>query len=237
MRDLWMLEDSTPIQAYFVGVILLTVRTNGTDYARDSLCVDLFTDIVVGSTYDTVVLHPYEVPGKNLGRVSWLVDNALLPTQNPYPSALPPNDWVTNPVQGAAIQMAVWDIVHDGGDGLSHGRVQAATGVNATDPAVVAAAEHYLAVSAGKISNLAFIYDNYSQGSHIPAQMLAGPLFQDGGPIPAPEPSLLFCTGAALVLISRAAARRKRAMATGRAAASTPKDPERFSAPGGKSGS
>jgi hypothetical protein len=194
-ESIWIREDSLnnqtyqDTQAYFAGVILVSVSTQGHIYQRDSLCVDLFTNINVGGTYDTYLRHPNQVPGKNLPRASWLVDNALLPTQDPSAvSELPDSDLVKTAAQGAGIQLAIWDIVHDGGDGFASGRVQAA--IN-TDPTVLGWAEAYEALSTGRSSSLAFVYDNFVQGSKpaLEVQMLIGPRFEDGGPTPNPEPS------------------------------------------------
>ena len=207
-------ENGSDINAYFAGVIYIQVSTGGQLFNRDSLCVDLFTDIYLGVTYDTTLLRPDQVPGKNLARVSWLVDNALLPTQdNSYGSALDPADWVRTSAQGAGIQLAIWDIVHDAGDGFSNGTVQAAnSGGYVTDPTVLFWANTYETVSLGKQSDLAYIYQNVAQdANHTPAQMLAGPRFQDNGPAPIPEPATLSLTAAALAAGGWYARRRSRA--------------------------
>jgi hypothetical protein len=202
-ESIWIVEDGQKVDAYFAGVILISLNSAGKTVDRDTLCVDLFTDIYITQTYGTTVLHPYEVSGKNLERVSWLVDNALLPTESSYASALPQDHWVTSPALGAGIQLAIWDIVHDNGDGLTSGRVQAAfgQGSDVTDPAVVAAAEYYEAMSLGQSSTLAYIYDNVILGNGVEAQMLAGPRFDDGGPVPNPEPATMILVGAALVFL------------------------------------
>jgi len=212
-ESIWINEDGTDVSAYFAGVIDITVNDTDGSYTRDSLCVDLFTDIYLYQQYDTNVLGPGDVAGKNLPRVSWLIDNALLPSQNSsYTSALPTTDWVSTPDQGAGIQLAIWDIVHDGGDGFSGGRVQAGSAANPTDPNVLAWAEAYEGMSAGQSSNLAYVYQNFDTGTTVPAQMLAGPLFQDGGPTPqddAPEPTTLLLSGSALIGAACLARRRR----------------------------
>jgi hypothetical protein len=208
--SIWINQDGIPQDAYFAGVVLISLSQNGQQYNRDTMCVDLFTEIYLGVTYDTNVVAPSEVPGRNLTQVSWLLDNVLLPTQGPiYSSALPTGDWVTSASQGAGLQLAIWDITADGGDGFSLGRVQASTTPGqVTDAAVLYWAESYEALSAGQNSDQAFVYENSALGSGTPAQMLEGPLFTDGGPTPlsteggesaSPEPAT--CTLAGLALI------------------------------------
>jgi hypothetical protein len=208
-------EDNVDTGAYFAGVIFISLTTGNQTFYRDSLCVDLFTDIFLGPQYYTTLLRPEDVPQKNLTRVAWLVDNALLPTQDPkYGSVLAPSDWVFSTAQGSGIQFAIWDIVHDGGDGFSAGRVQAATaapadnnGLGPTDPTVLAWAQRYELLSLNQSNDLAFVYDNVD-GSGAPAQMLIGPQFADGGPQPSPEPQTLVPAGVALVLLSLGLRRR-----------------------------
>ena len=191
---------------FYSGVlsITLTDTDTGAQFVRDTLCVDLFTDIIVTQQYYTTVLNPYDVPGKNLPRVAWLVDNALRPTnysQAPFNfSLLPEADWVTTPAQGAGIQLAIWDIVHDGGDGFTSGNVQEGSAANPTDPAALAWAQYYEDVSVGGDSNRAFVYNNVDMGNGAIAQMLAGPQFFDHGPIPDPEPSTFGLAAAALLM-------------------------------------
>jgi hypothetical protein len=186
-NDLWIFENGTTNEnAYFAGVIVITVsNAGGTPYLRDSLCVDLFTGIGVGGSYTTTVLHPDQVSGKHLGRVSWLVDNVL-------PS-------VAGPAQGAGLQLAIWDIVHDGGDGFSTGNVRASPDpAHPTNADALGYAVTYEAMSDNKYSDLAFVYDN-RDGYGREVQMLIGPQFSDGGPSPVPEPSDLML-GVVLVL-------------------------------------
>jgi hypothetical protein len=147
--------------------------------------VDLFTEINIDSTYGTTILSPADVPGKtNLNRVAWLVDNAMLPVNNTnYVSQLPSSDWVTNAAQGAGIQLAIWDITVDNGDGLSTGSVQASSDpANPTPAAVIYWATNYEALSLGKSSYSAYVYNNVNMGNGQPAQMLLGPIFTDNGP-------------------------------------------------------
>ena len=63
-QSIWIQEDGVDKSAYFAGVILITVTDGGQQYSRDSLCVDLFTDININTVYDTTILHPYQVAGQ-----------------------------------------------------------------------------------------------------------------------------------------------------------------------------
>jgi hypothetical protein len=203
-------EDNVDTSTYFAGVISISLTQGNQTFNRDSLCVDLFTDIQLGQSYVTNVLRPDDVPQKNLERASWLVDNALLPVQDSTAaSALASSDWVTSVAQGMGIQFAIWDIVHDGGDGFSAGRVQAASttdanngGVGATDAAALDWARKYEALSLGNSNNDAFVYNNVDMGQGVPAQMLIGPQFADGGPQPIPEPETLMPMGLGLIALS-----------------------------------
>jgi hypothetical protein len=187
-KDMVISENGGDVQLYFAGVISIEVTEGGKTFTRDSLCVDLFTDIIVGQPYTTNLLQPIMVPSKNLTRVSWLVENY-------FPTA-PGSDSATLIAQGEGIQLAIWDIVHDGGDGLTTGSVQKA---NTTPQAVVDWAVIYENASVGKSDNQAFVYNNV--GSDGVAQMLIGPQFADG-PQPVPEPQTLMPMGIALIALS-----------------------------------
>jgi hypothetical protein len=205
---IWINENGQPNHTYFSGVLIINLDVNGSEYTRDTLCVDLFTNIGVGAAYNTILLRPDQVPGRNLERVSWLVDNALLPTQGTVlPTAMAPEDWVRTPAQGAGIQLAIWDIVENGGDGLYTGSVQADP---LTDSDALNWAIFYESASEGHTSDLAFVYDNFSLDSGARAQMLAGPRFDDG-PQPNPEPATFALSGAAMIAGLYLARRRRRA--------------------------
>jgi len=132
---------------------------------------------------------------------------------------------VRSPAQGAGIQLAVWDIVEDNGDGFSAGRIEASNVAgHTTDAAVLQWAETYECMAMGatspscalagvtppggiRVSNAAFVYVNtvLSGDPGNPgdaAQMLEGPQFFDHGPEPTPEPSTLGLGGFGLVAAS-----------------------------------
>jgi hypothetical protein len=216
---LWMYTLNTgtgqmgDVDAYFAGVIDITLDG---DINRETLCVDLFTDIYIGTTYDTSVMMPSQVPSsapeQDLLAVSWLIDNAILPGLYPgqFTSALPSAYWVspagssvgTGAELGEALQFAIWKLTVDGGGSFTSGLVQEAPGL--TDSLVLADAEYYEQAALGQATDNAYVYMNWS-GSPIesdgtPAQMLEGPLYFDNGPAPvAPEPATFVLVGAALI--------------------------------------
>lgn len=204
-EGVWLKENgsSTPTDAYFAGVINIIVTANdGKQYNRDTLCAQLFVDIHPGVTYNTTVVRPDQAPGRNLQIAAWLVDNEL--------SA------VTTAAQGAGLQLAIWDIVEDGGDGFDKGNVQASTtSGEETDPTVLSDAEAYEQLALGPLlqgpfqsSDLAFVYVNTTIPDGSPVQMLIGPVFPDG-PQPAPEPSTSALGGVGLVALAYLALRKK----------------------------
>lgn len=165
-QNIWLKEDGIEIQGW-AGA--LNIALDGT-YNRTAFCVDLFTNIFVTQTYGTQIARP---GSPELMRAAWLIENE-------YPA-------LTAAADMAALQLALWDIIHDGGDGLSVGRVQGAT-TNATDAAILNNASAFLARSLGRASNNAFLYTNLSLTNGAPAQTLMGSAVNDGGPH-APEPS------------------------------------------------
>jgi len=177
-QSLYFNEDGIASQAYWVGAINISVD----GYSRETFCVDLFTNISF-NTYSSALAFPDTT---NLRRVGWLM-------QNQYP--------VTQ-VQGAAFQLALWDIMHDNGDGFDTGRVAKSTDVaNPTNAAVLAAAINYETVSVGKSSTYGIIYHN-ATFSGTPVQNLVGRRISDGGPSPTPEPEDVILIGSGLVLIA-----------------------------------
>lgn len=191
-ESLWINEHGTPTNVTFAGVINIVLNNT---YSRDSLCAQLFVDIGFG-TYNTVILTPERAQrtfGRNLQEAAWLVSTEM-------PTA-------TTPDMGAALQLAIWDIVEDGGDGLAAGSVAASSDPdNPTDPIVLALANAYEKEVLGpdllgpfQTSEHAFIYVNTHTDTGAPAQMLIGPEFGDG-PQPIPEPSTFALEGGGLIV-------------------------------------
>lgn len=136
----------------FAGVINATYDGTPSIF----FCVDLFTNISYGD-YSSSPIFPRL--SRNEDRAAWL-----------YIYALPT---ITTAVQGEALQLAIWDIVHDNGDGFTHGRVQQS--IN-SDVQVIQAATSYLALSLNQSSMGAAIYLNAVLSLGDPAQAFIGPL-------------------------------------------------------------
>jgi hypothetical protein len=207
----------TDTNTYFAGGLDIQLTNSNGTVTRETMCVDLFVDIYVGQSYGTSVDLPSQVvPPQNpalLEEVAWLEDNALLPALTPgAPSVLPSSDWVQGAnaaAMGAGMQIAIWDIVVDGGDGFSSGTVQQGSAAHPTDPTVLSWAQTYETLAAGQSSDLGFVYENVSLSNGSPAQTLEGPEFQDSGPHPvAPESSTFVLAGMALLALGHAARRK-----------------------------
>lgn len=210
-------ENGADTNTYFAGGLAIQLTDSQGTVTRETMCVDLFVDIYVSQTYGTTVDLPSQVlPPQNpalLQRAAWLEDNAWLPVLTPgAPSTLPSSDWVggtaSAAAMGAAMQIAIWDILVDGGDGFSSGAVRQGSAANPTDPTVLSWATTYESLSAGQLSDSGFVYENVSLANGSPAQTLEGPEFIDNGPQPAPESSTLVLAGVALLALGRTARRK-----------------------------
>ena len=153
---------------------------------RSIRCINLTT------SYNSAAYLPRTFAHED--RVAWLYVNAL-PT-------------VTTVTQGEALQLAIWDIIHDNGDGLTVGRVQSST---STPTAVITQVATYLANSLGQSSLAASIYISSIPVSNVPAQTLVG-FLQPGSPTgPVPEPGTFGLIGVAAGLTMLVRRRRKSA--------------------------
>lgn len=157
----------------YAGAIL--ARYDGGPQTQTFFCIDLFTNIGVG-TYGSTALVPYT---EALTRAAWLYANRV--------------GNVTSANLGRAFQLAIWDIVHDGGDGPNAGRIRQREGTGGTGTTVVNAWNTYLSASLNQSSLNATIYRNYNLGSGVPAQDFIGPYRADAL-VPEPESWLLMST-------------------------------------------
>jgi hypothetical protein len=183
-ENIFLRENGSNETAYAGGI---DVRVDG--YARVLFCVDLFVNINTG-TYNTA-LDFADTP--NLKRVAWLLNNY-------YP---------TNAITGAGLQLAIWDIMSDNGDGFTSGLVRKSTSTSSpTNATVLADAIQYEALSVGKSSTNAVVYHNFTIPGGAPAQTLIGLWPTDGGPIATPEPASIFMILGGLALIGLGRFRR-----------------------------
>ena len=159
----------------FAGVI----QANYDGTPLELFCVDLFTGISFGD-YASNTVFPRAV--RHEDRAAWL-----------YLSVFP---GVTTAEQGEALQLAIWDIVHDGGDGFGAGRVQASVNSNSS---VILFADSYLIASLGQSSFDASIFRNAALQTGQPAQTLIGAL--QPGTIANPEPGTFVLFAGAFVTL------------------------------------
>ena len=176
-QSLYFDEDGVSTQAYWVGAIIISLD----GYTRDTFCVDLFTDISFNS-YNSML----EVPNSDTQkRIGWLLEN----------------QFPTTAIQGAAFQLALWDITHDNGDGFDAGRItKSSNAAHPTNPLVLAAASAYEAASVGMSSTYGVVYHNTTFNG-VAVQNLIGLPVTDGGPSAMPEPADVVLIGSGLLLI------------------------------------
>jgi hypothetical protein len=152
---------------------------------QSALCGDIFTGISQNETYDAngtlMTTTPYT-------RIAYLLANvASLLSGNPPAT-----------IQGAALQLAIWDILHDNGDGLGAGNIQAS--VNTSSVLATAVAD-FLGAAWTPTQGL-IRYELTFQGGNVPAQDVLV-LSQ----VSVPEPGTFAVAGVALAAL---AMRRKR---------------------------
>ncbi len=162
-------------------------------FGVDALCADFFT-VISNGDYNVNLLGPNSI--SNGGRVAWMLRN-ILPSINSQANGL------TKQQQGAGLQLAAWDILHDGGDGFALGRIRQAAGVNPTDAMVLIWANAYLGGSAGQNLSDAFtvLYRDVN-GPRASQQLLSSQ---------TPEPSTYAMMLTGVALLSLGAFRRHRA--------------------------
>jgi hypothetical protein len=188
-QSLWINENGTPTQLFWAGGINVSVD----GVTRVMWCIELFVNISLNTTYNTVVDWANTAQEQ---RVGWLIKNVV--------------GGVTTQAQGAAFQLAIWDIMEDNGDGFTTGKVQKSTGT-ATDATVLQLAQQYETQSLGKLYEWEPVYNNVTVSKGTPVQDLMGPLTPDDVIMPkAPEPGDWALMGGGFALIAIAGYWRKR---------------------------
>ena len=155
------------------GVGLLTV--DGT-MPVDVFCVNLFKGITLYQNYAATSVSPatYDADG---GTAAWLMQTFL--------------STVDTAVEGAALQLAIWDVIHDGGDGFNNGRIRSTGNTNAS---VLALANQWVGASQGHTSNNAMVFTAAANQRAFQQQLyLTGCALNGscGGDSQVPEPGTL----------------------------------------------
>ena len=171
-----------------VGVL----RIDGTTLL-DALCANLFQGITIGETYNAASIDAsaYDLDGSS---AAWLI-RAFLPVVNAATG-------LTKQIDGAALQLAIWDTIHDGGDGFGNGRIRSTGNTNSSVLALAnqwrlaaidqdAAANVYTAANGSR----AFQQQIYLSACTTGAGNECG----GGGEVPEPGPLAMMAAGAAAV--------------------------------------
>ena len=174
-----LLNGSTaPTSEYAIEILISKGGTNFIAY-----CVDLFTPISFG-TYNTTTGLPNSYA--NGGRAAWVYENY--------------SGLVTNNDQGSSLQVALWDIVHDGGDGLAAGNIQ----LSPTEFALSTYANAIVQASVGRSSQNATILYNTVISNGAPAQnLITGAAAYDGAVLEPGSLALVVIGTASLWLVRR----------------------------------
>ena len=160
------------------GVMSITVDNT---WNRFAFCADAFTDIFFGNNNSSGLVGVDQIA--NGAWAAYLIGNYM-------PIGTEPNAAVL----GSAMQLALWDIIHDGGDGFDAGLIRKGQ-ANVTDANVLAAAINFENVTRFQSTLNGIVYVNVDLGLGVPSQTLIGPLSFDGGPVPEPETYVLVGAG------------------------------------------
>lgn len=187
--DIWFSAQYTPGDQLLGGGTSSTTQSIDVNFragianllvdglAIDAVCADFFT-LISNGNYDVNVLGASAV--SNGTRLAWMLRNTL-PTINSQTTPL------VKQQLAAGFQLAVWDIVHDGGDGFAAGRIRS----NAqTDFFVLAFASQFVTNSAGQSQADAYVFEN------VAGVRTSQTLISD-----VPEPSTWLLLGSALTAL------------------------------------
>ncbi|MBY0375401.1 MAG: PEP-CTERM sorting domain-containing protein [Bryobacteraceae bacterium] len=155
----------------------------------DAFCVDLFELIYTNTTYQANVVTTDVYDPQDGDRAAWLM-RTYLPQINLLINGAQKQQWA------AALQFAIWDVIHDSGNGFADGMIRSTANTNST---VLTQASTWLAASAGQsYSGRVFVAPTGSRG--FQEQMFL-----------APEPSSLTMMAVGALAIAFGAFRRRRA--------------------------
>lgn len=181
----------------YAGAIVLNANNINTSV----LCVDLFTNVNIGDTFAVNLLQPAYLDPSHVAtgqRAAYLFLTQYGTITQTLASL---NPGITLAQATAGLQLAIWDIVHDGGDGFAAGAIRssAASG-QATDTAVLNAALHYVQVSLNYQNGPgnATIW-RHVDGPTVKQQLLGFEQPGTGPGIPEPATSLLIGGGLGLL--------------------------------------
>ena len=198
----WLNADGVDQQDY-AGVIRVNINGGA---AIDAYCIDLFVGVSVNDTYNVNLNAAQDA---NRRRIAWLVQ-----TQAPIINALA--NGTEKQQRSAALQLTIWDIIHDSGDGFAAGRVRwDTTGSTNTPTNIRNYSESYRTLSIGQSVDNFGLIATHVQGTWVKqtmflaytqASLQAMGIIQD-----TPEPATLVLSASAFLLLGLF--RRRRPMA------------------------
>ena len=150
-------------------------------------CVDLFTNIGIETFSVDAESVDLVMNGR---RASWLLQTYL--------------PQIANADQAAAVQVAIWDVVHNGGDGLTNGTLRG----GATSAQVIQLAEQYITASGGQENTAGSVF-THVDGPKAKQQLMAPGNFTAAAfGFVVPEPATYLAMGSGLLILGMV--RRKR---------------------------
>jgi hypothetical protein len=173
-----------------IGVGVLNLSFDGSLQLQDAFCLDRFNYISSGN-YTVNLSAPNVV--NNGEQAAWML-HEVLPLINAAPNATEQGNLA------AALQLAIWDVVHDNGDGFSQGRIQMSSDpANVTDPIILNLAQSFITASVGNAYIHAVVISN------VNADALTQRLIVDrpGDGVPEPSTWAMALTGLALAGLGR----------------------------------
>jgi hypothetical protein len=155
----------------FAGVLNFTID-GGADLFS-FFCVDITTPAYY-TPYEAVALPPASTINHG-AQVAWLFTH--------FASS------VNSVVTGTALQLAIWDVIYDGGDGLANGSLR---GVGYLPNDILAQAASYISASAGMSASDAVIWQSVLGATDRQMQI---------GQVPEPSSLAMMATGLGLAVI------------------------------------